>query len=71
MSTEEILVALRSMAEAPWSDVRGKTIDARVLATKLSPYGIKPTTIRTGTTTPKGYVKADFLDAWTRYLTPP
>jgi len=71
MSTEEILVALRSMAEAPWSDVRGKPIDARVLATKLSPYGIKPTTIRTGTTTPKGYVRTDFIDAWTRYLTPP
>lgn len=68
ISTEEILTALRRMPEAPWSDIRGKPIDSRVLASKLSPYGIRPTTIRTGPTTPKGYLKADFIDAWTRYL---
>lgn len=71
MPTEEILIALRDMPEAPWSDIRGKPIDSRLLANKLSPYGIRPTTIRTGQTTPKGYLRADFIDAWTRYLPSP
>lgn len=71
MSTEEILIALRNMTEAPWSDIRGKPIDSRILAKKLSPYSIRPTTIRTGPNTPKGYLKADFIDAWTRYLPSP
>jgi hypothetical protein len=71
MPTEEILIALRGMPEAPWSDIRGKPIDSRRLADKLSPYGIRPTTIRMRKTTPKGYLRADFIDAWTRYLPSP
>ncbi len=34
----------------------------------LRPYGIKSTTFRVGDTTPKGYLRADFNDAWARYL---
>lgn len=68
ISTEEILVSLRALKEAPWSDIRGKPIDSRLLAFKLSTYGIKSMTIRVKENTPKGYRKVDFLDAWSRYL---
>jgi Protein of unknown function (DUF3631) len=68
ISTEEILFSLKGLTEAPWSDIRGKPIDSRVLAIKLGTYGIKSMTIRVKENTPKGYRKADFLDAWLRYL---
>ncbi len=36
----------------------------------LSKYGIKPRTIRVGDSTPRGYVREDLHDAWSRYLPP-
>lgn len=45
-------------------------MDARTLARKLKPYEIKPGTIRLADgTTPKGYRRDWFFDAWARYLT--
>lgn len=41
------------------------------LSAILAPYGITPSTIRHGETRGKGYHRADFIDAWTRYLAPP
>ncbi len=43
-------------------------LTSRKLASLLKPYGIHPTTIRIDDTTLKGYRKADFEDAWNRYL---
>jgi hypothetical protein len=63
----------------PWSRSRaapgpewrhGKPITANSLARLLAPYGIAPATIRVGTKTPKGYQRADFADAFERYLAP-
>lgn len=68
MSTSELLEHLRSLDEAPWADLRGKPIDPRKLASLLSKYEIKSTTIREGGTTPKGYRREDLHDAWERYL---
>ena len=68
VSTEVILMELREMDEAPWSDLRGKPIDARGLSRLLGDYDIKSTTIRMGTSTPKGYRRVDLHDAWQRYL---
>mgnify|MGYP001157749641 CR=1 FL=1 len=70
LATESLLLRLTGMEEAPWGDIRGKPLDARGLARRLSAYGIKPRVIRIGTATPRGYAKADFLDAWGRYLSP-
>ena len=59
------------MAEAPWSDLRGKPLNERGLATRLRQYGIKPKVIRIGDSTPRGYARESFHDAWQAYLAPP
>ncbi|MGZ2412271.1 uncharacterized protein DUF3631 [Sphingomonas sp. F9_3S_D5_B_2] len=68
MPTRTLLEQLHLIEESPWGDLKGKPLDDRGLARRLIPYGIKPTTIRTGTGTPKGYRRTDFHDAWSRYL---
>ena len=71
LATEHILNKLIEIDEAPWGDIRGKPLDARGLSARLRPYGIVPKTIRIGDKTPKGYERADLLDAWARYLPSP
>jgi Protein of unknown function (DUF3631) len=66
-STESILNDLYALDESPWKDLRGKPLTDRGLAGRLKRYDIKPKVIRIGTLTPRGYEKADFLDAWKRY----
>ena len=70
LSTESLLSCLSDIDEAPWSDLRGKPLDARRLANLLHPYEIKSKVVRIGASTPRGYVKTDFYDAWRRYLPP-
>lgn len=70
LPTAELLNSLTLIDEAPWSDLRGKPIDARRLANLLNPYGIKSKVVRIGASTPRGYAKTDFFDAWLRYLPP-
>ena len=70
MSSKAILHRLLDLDEAPWKDLKGKPLDERGLAHRLRQYGVKSKTIRVGEITPKGYVKADFVDAWSRYLPP-
>jgi len=68
MSTVEIIEALCSIEEAPWSDLRGKPIDARGLAARLRPYGVQSKAIRRGDHIPRGYERSALHDAWVRYL---
>jgi hypothetical protein len=68
LSTETILSELVRLDESPWGDLRGKPIDARRLSNLLRPYGVTSKTVRVGDSTPKGYAREDFHDAWTRYL---
>ena len=68
MTSRSLLVALTNLEEAPWRDLRGKQLDERGLANRLRAYGIKSTTIRTEAGVAKGYKRADFFDAWSRYL---
>jgi Protein of unknown function (DUF3631) len=69
--THIILKALHDLAEAPWSDLKGKPLNDRGLALRLRQYGIKSKQVRIGETTLKGYERADFIDVWKRYLPPP
>jgi hypothetical protein len=68
MTSKSLLLALTSLEEAPWRDLRGKPLDERGLANRLRAYGIKSTTIRTEAGVAKGYKRAEFSDAWSRYL---
>jgi hypothetical protein len=71
LDSKTVLERLCRLDESPWEDLRGKRLDARALATLLRPYAIKPRVIRVGEATPRGYERADFLDAWRRYLPQP
>lgn len=71
LSTKTLLHRLQSIDEAPWADLRGKPLDSRGLAHRLSEYGIRSKNMRLpGGGVAKGYARADFDDAWLRYLTP-
>ena len=65
--TEDLLTALNSMELSPWGDIRGRALDARSLARRLSKYDIKPRTVRRVEITAKGYARVDLVDAWSRY----
>jgi hypothetical protein len=66
--TEDLVGALVAMDEAPWADIRGKALDARGLARRLSRYEVKPRTVRIGERTSKGYDRSDLVDPWSRYV---
>lgn len=68
--TSTILEKLLALDEAPWSDLKGKPLDARGLAYRLRQYGVKPHQERFGKVFLRGYRRADLADAWTRYLPP-
>jgi hypothetical protein len=70
LSTDVILKRLHEIEEAPWRDLKGKSLDDRGLARRLRQYGIKSRTVRIGEATPRGYERADFVDAWSRYIPP-
>jgi hypothetical protein len=68
LHTETILDALREIEEAPWADLHGKPLAARVLAKLLGGYGIGSTTVKVEGKALKGYRREHLHDAWTRYL---
>ncbi|OGO51921.1 MAG: hypothetical protein A2148_04545 [Chloroflexi bacterium RBG_16_68_14] len=68
LSSAELVAALVAVEEAPWGDLKAKPLDERKLARLLKPYGIRPHTVRIEDKTPKGYQRAAFEDAWSRYL---
>jgi putative DNA primase/helicase len=62
---------LADIEERAWPEWRrGKPISKTQLAAALRPFRIRPTTIRDGATTAKGYYCDHFDDAWNRYLDP-
>ena len=70
IATADLLEALCENEEWPWATYyRGREITARQVANILKSYGIKTMTkIRIGESTARGYLKADFGDAFSRYL---
>ena len=70
ISSVKLAERLGEIEESPWGDLYGKPIDARKLAQLLRKFEIKPAVHRMppANKTVKGYVRADFLDAWSRYI---
>ena len=68
LSTKALIEALKGIDEAPWVELKVTGLDPRKLANILKPYGIESGTIRENDgSTPKGYKRESFLDAWQRY----
>ena len=69
LTTDQLVRALSDLEESPWKTIRkGESLDPRGLAVRLSKYGIGSKTQRHGETVFKGYARAQFDDAWNRYL---
>ncbi len=69
--TDQLITNLKEIDEGIWTVIRkGEPIDARRLASLLRKYGIEPKPQRDGDRVFKGYSRAQFEDAWSRYLPP-
>ena len=69
LATAAILRYLATLADRPWADyAQGEPLTPRQLARLLDGFNIKARQIRQGSATRKGYVRADFIDAFCRYL---
>ncbi len=69
MGSKDLCDRLAKIEESPWAEWnRGQAISPPRLARLLRPFKVRPTTIRTGRDTEKGYPKEAFEDAWKRYL---
>ncbi|MEB3034779.1 DUF3631 domain-containing protein [[Mycobacterium] nativiensis] len=67
-TTEQLLSDLNQMDESPWPTIRrGEPLDSRGLSQRLSKYGIG-SKLHAGERGLRGYTKAQFVDAWSRYL---
>jgi Protein of unknown function (DUF3631) len=69
MTSADLCKRLVDMDDRPWPEWKaGKPMTQVQLANALRPFRIRPTTIRIGLTTPRGYPKEAFEEAWSRYL---
>jgi hypothetical protein len=77
ISSRDLVTWLNGFTDRPWHDLPGlrivdcgqrKEVTELWLAQQLRPYGIRPKTIRIGDKTPKGYLEADLLDPFKRYV---
>lgn len=70
ISTADLIAALCEDDEKPWATYnKGFQIKPRQVAHKLSEYGISSNTIRIGHNTAKGFMREQFTEAFSRYLT--
>ncbi|HCA5261437.1 TPA: DUF3631 domain-containing protein [Acinetobacter baumannii] len=70
LSTENLIEGLCQDLDSRWRVYDyGKWISPRQLANRLKAFRIKPCTIRTNKGTYKGYMREDFTDAFSSYLT--
>lgn len=68
LSTEEVIIRLAALVEAPWGNYYGRQVNARDLATLLHPYGVGSTKVKIGTVALQGYRRDHLYDPWMRYL---
>jgi hypothetical protein len=72
LSTDELIDGLVDIDESPWRSIRkGEPLDSRSLAVRLGKYGIGSKPQRVGADVFKGYARAQFTDAWDRYVAEP
>ena len=67
IASKDLVAALREMELAPWATLNEHGLTDRGLAGLLRHYDIKPAVLRIGDSTPRGYQREQFTDAWARY----
>lgn len=72
ISTADLIEALCADDEKSWGTYnRGNPISPRQFAKRLNEYGIKSKTVRIDYSTPRGFERKQFEDAFSRYLSSP
>ncbi|NEA59556.1 DUF3631 domain-containing protein [Streptomyces sp. SID13666] len=71
LGTADLLCRLRADAEAPWAEYGNGGLSPRGLQVLLKDYGINSCTVRFRDGQRKGFYRAQFADAWTRYCPEP
>lgn len=72
LPTSDLITRLRAIPESGWNEYGPIGLTAIRLGSLLREYGIRSGNIRFGDGGQfKGYQRADFTDAWTRYCPPP
>lgn len=72
LSSKDLVDRLTSDPESEWNDVNGRRLDQMRLARMLKQFEIKSEGMRyPDGSTPKGYRRGMFADAWRRYLPVP
>jgi Protein of unknown function (DUF3631) len=70
LKSSTILRHLISNEESPWASYKGSPLTAAGLARMLKQFDIRPRDLRINGGILKGYERASFEDAWSRYLPP-
>ncbi|MFG2002109.1 DUF3631 domain-containing protein [Spirillospora sp. NPDC048911] len=70
LPTATLLERLKADPEAPWASYGHTGLTAMRLGALLREYDIRSGNVRFPGGQAKGYLRADFLDAWGRYCTP-
>ena len=71
IASSRLAELLADMEERPWPEWRrGKPITGRSIARLLHPFEVQPNTLRFGDSVLRGYARAQFDEAWKRYLPP-
>jgi Protein of unknown function (DUF3631) len=70
VKTEDLLLSLRRLPEAPWGDYEGKPITEVKFAEILRAYGLRSKQERVGAARARGYLRSEFSDVFDRYLAP-
>jgi hypothetical protein len=69
LPTRYLIAFLVSLEESAWAEWRaGKPLSSQQLARQLKQFGIVPRNLRIAEVVSKGYYRADFADAFARYL---
>jgi Protein of unknown function (DUF3631) len=71
LTTGKLLGQLLKHDDAPWRYLKGEQLDANRLARMLKPYRIAPKQFKVNGEKTRGYLRANFEDAWERYLPEP
>ncbi len=71
IASKDLVEKLNSLEDRPWGDWQnGKGLTSNRLARLLRDFNIRPTTIRLGNSTPKGYKRDDFDKIFNRFIPP-
>lgn len=71
LATGTVLDRLHGLDEAPWSDLRGRPLDARGVARRLDAFEVRSAKVKLDGQSLRGYRREDLYDAWQRYLPAP